>query len=435
MDFSDKKDSEILFSSIIGIEFEFFSNFGIEETKESLVQLLGKKILVFTKSHSEFTPSYDVYKMEPDFSGGEKLIELITGPLPYQEARLTIIKVLKWISENGRTSDRSSIHINISFEKKKVGDTFLSHMNVLKFILDFDEEKVFQAFPNRKDSVYAKSIKYIVPSSKYYIDDVNDLTIIPGNFLFPQTKYYGINFSKLIKNYLEFRYLGGKDYEKRGEEILNFMNFFIISLYKSNAKKSYTYKNKQDLKKILNNHKNILNAYRNYDDYKKIFTEIKILVDLKEDRNYVYPFYDKIKDRIYYILTETNIKKGLINYNSDTGKIQIKDAEITNCYDLCGFEVIDCTLRGNISDCDLFRCVISDSDIQDCNLFYSTEVKGSKLKNSYVNRSGKLENCYVFGKKGVMNGYMEGGIFREGKVTQVTRFSDTTEVIEMEKIK
>ena len=30
---------------------------------------------------------------------------------------------------------------------------------------NFNEDKIYEAFPNRKDSVYAKSIKFIVPLS------------------------------------------------------------------------------------------------------------------------------------------------------------------------------------------------------------------------------------------------------------------------------
>ena len=74
-------------------------------------------------------------------SGGKKLLELVTGALPYFAARLMIIKVCDWIKENGYTNDRSSIHLNLSFDKSKIDNKYrISKMNVLKFILDFNEE-------------------------------------------------------------------------------------------------------------------------------------------------------------------------------------------------------------------------------------------------------------------------------------------------------
>ena len=45
------------------------------------------------------------------------------------------------------------------------------------------------------------------------------------------------------------------------------------------------------------------------------------------------------------------------------------------------------------------------------------------------------QDSYVFGKRGVFSGEMEGGIFRQGRATKLARFGDTTEVIEIEKIK
>ena len=54
---------------------------------------------------------------------------------------------------------------------------------------------------------------------------------------------------------------------------------------------------------------------------------------------------------------------------------------------------------------------------------------------SYVSRNVVCQDSYVFGKRGVFSGEMEGGIFRQGRATNLARFSDTTEVIEIEKIK
>jgi len=156
----DSPRESILNAALMGVEFEFYSNIGLEETRKSLVKLLDRKIRLEDKAHSEFQPSAEEFKMEPDMSGGKGLIELVTGPIPYRNARIMVIKMLKWISENGYTTDRASIHINLSFDKEFLQDKdLLSKMNVLKFILEFDEKQVYKFFPNREKSAYAKSIK------------------------------------------------------------------------------------------------------------------------------------------------------------------------------------------------------------------------------------------------------------------------------------
>ena len=108
-------DSEILKNCLVGVEFEFYSNLPIDKTAKELAGLLNKKIRVEDKAHSDFEVTSSEFKIEPDMSGGEKLMELVTGALPYYSARLMIINVCKWIEENGYTNDRSSIHLNLSF--------------------------------------------------------------------------------------------------------------------------------------------------------------------------------------------------------------------------------------------------------------------------------------------------------------------------------
>ena len=69
-----------------------------KETQKSLSQLLGKKIRVEDKAHSDFQPTVDEFKLEPDMSGGKGLVELVTGATPYRNARIIIIKYLGLIS-------------------------------------------------------------------------------------------------------------------------------------------------------------------------------------------------------------------------------------------------------------------------------------------------------------------------------------------------
>lgn len=118
---------------------------------------MNRRIQLEEKAHSDFVPCDKVFKIEPDMSGGKGLVELVTGPIPYRNARVIIIKMLDWIEANGYTSDRASIHLNMSFQTEYLEDPIMvSKMNVLKFILEFDEQQVYNFFPERENSTYAK---------------------------------------------------------------------------------------------------------------------------------------------------------------------------------------------------------------------------------------------------------------------------------------
>jgi hypothetical protein len=426
--------SSILNGSQIGIEFEFYSNLELDETKESLSKLLNRKIKLEDKAHSDFQPSAEVFKMEPDMSGGIGLIELVTGPMPYRSARVVIMKMLGWIRENGYTTDRASIHLNMSFNPDYLEDIdMVSKMNILKFILEFDEKRVYKYFPNRENSTYAKSIKWVMPKNEafYY----NENLISSDNFTFANTKYYGINFEKAQKNYLEFRYIGGKDYEKRYDDIMHLAESFIMAVWRSCYSPVFTTENKIELKRILDKNRPLMEMLKDYSAVNKYWPKINILVDLQDAEQIIRVQWNRFKKKVLELLSEGSLESGTINYDSDYSVVQVKDGIFKTAYLLNDFEFIDCEISGNIENSEIYGGKVTGAQILRSNLYKSVEIMDSKVESSYVHGSCTLKNCYVFGKDGIFKGKMEGGIFREGGVGPHARFSDETEVIVSKKIK
>jgi len=421
-------------SSKVGFEFEFFANESLDSAKESLSRTLNKKIRIEEKAHSDFAPTEDVFKMEPDNSGGTGMIELVTGPLPFVEAKLIMAKTLKWIRENGSTNERCSIHVNLAFDGKKLGPiTNMTKLDIGKFVLNFDEDRVYEAFPNRKDSVYAKSIKFIVPLSG--MTQSSPGKNIWRNYAFVNDKYYGINFTKIPKGYIEFRYLGGKDYEKKYSTILSMTEHFITSLYETLVNPNYTEDDLKLLDSVLEKHRHVIESYKTYKVFKEKFPDIHLMIDLKTEDQIVEMFYPRIREKIFELLTKADMKEGLINYDADSGRIQIKDAKLMRCFEVKGIDIVDSVIQGNIINCDIFGCDIKNSSVFESNLFGATVVEDCKIEESYVSKNVVCEDSYVFGKRGVFSGEMVGGIFRQGRATDFARFSKDTEVIEIEKIK
>lgn len=422
-----------IYSSKIGFEFEFFANESISVAKDSISATLNRKIRIEDKAHSDFKPTSNVFKLEPDNSGGTGMIELVTGSLPFAEAKLILSKTLKWIKENGYTNDRCSIHVNISFDGSKLGPVAnMSNLDIGKFVLNFNEDLVYEEFPNRKNSVYAKSIKFIIPTAGMVQPS-------PGkniwkNYIFANEKYYGINFTKVPKGYIEFRYLGGKDYEKRYDSILKLMQHFILSLYEVLENPEYSKEDLAKLDKVLKEYRNILQSYKDYERFKEKFPDITLMVDLKTDKQIMQTFFTKMREKIFDLLSKSGMKSGLINYDADSGKIQIKNVTLNNCFEISDVDIVDSTIQGNIKRCDIFDSIINNSSLFECNMFGSTECNSSKIEDSYVSKNVMTTDCYVFGPKGVFSGNMKGGIFRKGRATKFAKFSSDTEVIEIEKI-
>lgn len=429
----DSPRESILNAALMGIEFEFYSNFDLEATKKSLEELLDRKIRLEDKAHSDFVPTADEFKIEPDMSGGKGLMELVTGPISYKNSRIVLSRVLKWIQKNGYSNDRASIHINLSFDKKYLEDKdLLSKMNVLKFILEFDEDQVYKFFPSRKDSAYAKSIKWVMPKWESFHFDSNQ--VASNNFKFADTKYYGINFSKKEKNYLEFRYLGGADYEYKINEILYLTEVFLAQIWKSCNDSRFTNENKIELQKILNKNKPVTDLLKDYSTISKNWPNIKILADLQDNPTIIKVHWDRFKMRVMDLIVNGSMEAGIINYDSDYSAVQIKGGKFPTIYGLEDFEFIDCELAGNITNCSFYNCKIEGSAVSYCSLYQGTEVKDSKVESSYTHGSCELTNCYVAGRDTMFKGKMIGGIFREGFRSYNARFEDT-EIVVSKKIK
>ena len=431
----NQQNKDILLNSQIGFEFEFYSNTSVEETAKSMEQLLGRKIQIEKKAHSDFQPSDKVFKMEPDMSGGAGLIELVTGPLPYTDARLIGIKVLKWIDENGYTNDRCGLHMNISFIPGSYGKYFITHMNTLKFVLEFKEDLVYKYFPQREDLVYAKSIKYILPKNGLYYFDEN--TVNQTQFKYPDTKYYGVNFLKQEKGYLEFRYLGGEDYQKRSVDILHLMDQFVLQLHSVCSQPKLNELNRLELRRIMRQMEPIIKLYKDHRNFKH-FQDIKFTFDLSVDGGNrgetIDMYWDQIKDRVIKLISEGGMVAGHINYDTDRSKVQIKDGVFKGAHGLEFYEFVNCEIAGEVKYSDFYNCKIKGADIEACNLYQSTTIESSKLKSSYVHQSCTATDCYIFGTDGVFKGSAKNGIFREGKYSNKTAKFDGTEIVQSTKI-
>jgi len=396
----------------VGLEFEFFSNHSYIKTME-LLNLLFDPIEIwgFNQYHSDFEVTDKKFKIEPDYSGGSEMIELITGPLHWVDARLICIKMLEFIKKNGFTDDHSSVHINISFDDMEV-----KSINPIKLILNFNEDYVYEKFPNRRNNIYARSIKWILPFEDYLDSEYAMNSIIQSLKIPDDTKYYGINLQKKWKNYLEFRYIGGKDYENKSDEILSLMDYFILQTRSAITEQL----NQEDYIKLstyLEENINWFKQYKTYDDFLSNIEGIKIEVDTDESYKNVKLNWDKLKNKLFEVIKSCeNIKHATINYNSISNRLEITDAIIGNIYYIKGVDFIKCKInKATIYNCDIIDTNINDAHIYNSNI-YQSEIENSKLTNTKCTDWSELINCMF--DEGILDCAMKGGVFRSGQTTE-----------------
>jgi hypothetical protein len=434
--------NEILNSALIGFEFEFFSKKNFSTVSAELSSILGKKVSAAYKTnskgekipggHTDTPVDYNNYKLEHDFSGGRAMMELVTGPSPFFEAKVTLAKVLNWIKQNGSTNDRSGIHINISFNRFTTPNNRIdiTALDVLKLILSFDEDYIFDRFPNRRNNVFARSIDYVLPNNLFSFND-NIKTINRASFSVPTDKYFGFNFSKLSMGYLEMRYLGGKNYEDRILDILDCMDYAVLTIYECLEKPGYTDDNVTRLRKRLSDHKKFINGMLNHKTFSVFYKDIDIYVDLKNTDQIMTTYWNEYRNVLFDLIYRNGLKSGHVNLDIDLHRYQVKDGVFKKPWSLSLYDLVDCTMKNSIIDqCTLIGCKIASSQLSFCEVVMDNSIDDSKIKSCYIKSiDNSFSNCYIDNLPHNVKGHITNCIIRSGGVSDLSTIDDKTTVV------
>jgi hypothetical protein len=414
-------------NAIIGFEFEFYmKDLSFYKTLEVLnKELHPVKVHGFRQYHSDFKPDSNNFKIEPDLSGGSNMVELVTGPMDYDSAKYYLIKILKFIQNYGYTNEKSSIHFNLSF----FGDRNLNDLNILKLILNTDEDEIYRFYPSRKNNIYAKSVKKIIPFKGYDFFNIS-IDAVKNNLLLPDDKYYGINFSNINNDKesqrLEYRYIGGSDYEKNIGSLVYFLDRFVLDAYNS-IDIGFSRTDADKLEKYLEDNISKYKNFSKYDNFIVEFPSIQIQIDQNSMYELINSYFSKIYEKLWDLIEGTDeLKDCIINYITSTQKMEIVDGQIKSTLPLDGFEFVNCTiLEGIFDSSNFYGCEINNSQISKSKI-EASDVIGSKVLSCRVENS-TLTDCYFM--NGVLNGDMNGGIFRSGELGPYASISPDTKVV------
>jgi hypothetical protein len=424
--------SQALNSSVIGFEFEFYSDMLKGRAAESLSKLLGKKVTVSEKYHSKLPVDSKNFKLEPDYSGGSKMLELVTGPMEYVEAMPVMIKVLKWIDENGWTTDKCAFQFSVSFDKmrKDVKDP-IQNLDVLKFVLGIDENYIYSRFPNRSKNFYAKSVKSVLPRNRYLVLE-NIKTIDSKMYKTPSDKYYGANFTKIPDGYIEFRYLGGRNYQEKIHQIREVIDYIILYLYNILSRRSaaYTVDDLKKLQSMMDQYKNVVRCFSNPDFFFNRYPDFHVLVDLKGYDENIKSYWNLIKDKIFDLVVEGGVTDCYFNYDTSTGRFQIKDARVRNAVVIDNFDILGCDIKGSyLTKCNIYDSKIRKSNLSECYIVRGTEVSNSKVQDCLIEYTNVLKECFIDCPQKGVNCRIEGGIFRSGILGEFSQVSEKTQKV------
>ena len=247
----------------------------------------------------------------------------------------------------------------------------------------------------------------------------------------PDDKYFGINFLHINKDKseqrVEYRYLGGKDYELNIGNIVYFLDRFIIDVWDS-VDASFTQSDADILEEYLEDNIKKWKSFSKYDNFLVEYPSVQLQIDQNFNYDLINSYFPRIYSKLFELVESTDdLKDCIINFVTSTQTMEVVDATINTVLTLKNFEFINCFIKDGIYDnCQFVGCEIDNAQITKSKID-DTEVKKSKILSCRVENSN-LEDCFFM--NGFLNGNMERGVFRSGDLGPFASISPETKIVD-----
>ena len=430
MNFNNYQEKIVQASAYINFDMQFYCKFSINKVAEKFGIILKESVEVVDEDN--FTPDSGKYYIIKSYGYGKERYRFYTDNLLYTKARIVLISAFGVIKEFGYTDETCTVNCELTFNPN-MSTIDLRKLPILKFILEFNEDIMWRHFPEQKGNIFCKSVKTFLPQNKFYRDENPDINNF--NYILPTMKFFGIIFDDLKDGYIKFRYIGGKDYEYKITEALNCIAVWIDYIQRVFFNPAYSDKNKKDLKNIVQQSRRILEAYESPEKFKQNYPDIKLTIDLDDNDQILKAKYVHFRDYIFNLLSASTITKGEINWDSELSKIQAKGMQ-GHIYEIKKWEFIDCPelVIEYAEDCNFFECKVHGSSLNRSNVYRYSQVKKSKLKDTYINRTCEVIDSFISGGLSTIDGKIVRGKIIGGRLGNHSQISPETELQDYTKI-
>jgi len=107
--------------------------------------------------------------------------------------------------------------------------------------------------------------------------------------------------------------------------------------------------------------------------------------------------YANFKKFLYDLVVVGNMKHGIINYDSTTGRLQLKDTNVLNLLYVNGVDFYDVKLSGYFDNCLFSGCDISESDVYKSKFVGRDKILKSNLNRCVITGDGnKINDSYLY---------------------------------------
>ena len=402
--YKDLSKSMIYENSRLSFEFEFNSPIRRRDLASKFSKILGKKVKWFKGIDESFKPSSELFKLSNKYSESSKIFLFETGFLPYQDAIHLMLKSLNSIKAYGYTTDRCEMRVGIQLNESRINvPTSINKINKFKYFIGLNENDFLGEWGTTStERQKLRHTKYSYIKAKDPYNTVISTALIekmdPSIFSFPESEFFGHDFSKIEEGYIKINYIGGKDYESKKKQAVSTINSVIDRMYETLSRNyEYSTDEKRKIQSLVEDYNQALKNTRNYLNFKSNFPSIELYVDLRQDQFLLESHYNSFREKLLELVSFGDISEAKLNYDRDRQTIQIKDAKINKSIIIEGIEFFDCTIEADAKNCSFNGCLIKNSKLEECII----------LSNNYISNSKVLECKYRGGENEISNSYLD----------------------------
>jgi len=418
---------ELFSAASLGFTFEFYSSKDINFIVENLSSITLKNVLLTNSIN--VMPTYANCVLLKEYEGKRPRYSFKMAQQKFDSIVPLVKGVLSWINETSQCTNDTLMRTQLSFDHKHLRTLqSISNMDTGKLILKINENYIYEKFPKQKNSPYSISVKKLLPLTEniYSIDLLKNVNYIIGK---PKEKYYGIDFSEYTTGSLNFNYIGGEDYAENQKAILEMLEYYIIKTYQSLNESEYTKDEIYQLKVLTENFYKIQEAYYEPDQFSKLFPDIKVGVDMRRDSQMLKTFWPKIRNTIFELVINNDLKKGEFNYDAAIGVYQLRNAKL-NCNNISNFDLVKCEIEGIVKNSNLISCKVNNA-----RLYNSKIVKGNNISDSYLfqisaDSENLIEHCFVENNHEVLNCTIKQSIIKFAVIGKKSKLDESSTIID-----
>lgn len=409
-------DNTLYNNTFVAFSFDFFSLLSRKDIAKKIAKYLKFDAAYFGRYMSGGNIADKRFRVVRNDIGGEKMSQIQTPYFKYNEAINIAFKLFDLISIFGYTTSKCSATLYIKYNNNELNVREVNQINKLKLIIGVDECCDTQLRKTLREDDYISSLNYIYPSNIItYNNKINDF-INFNDFKYPSSSKFDIDFDSLNKNFISVRYIQKTGYEKEKRNFKLFLDNIVNKSFASLKSIEYNQNEIVKIQKVIGNQRNLLKSIWTYDNFIKSFPKIQLTIDLRLNIDLLKFYYPMIRDNIYKLICYGHMTEGGINYDSENGKFQVKEAVLVNSQYIENVDFYYCDLTGTFEKCRLNECKIYKSKLKNCEILYGTKIKDSRIyecqfhgieiyvydsfiKNSeYALIEAFLDNCIVCGK-------------------------------------